>query len=77
MFVVVVVVCLFVCFGGVVAFCFVCLFCWGFFKLAYYPSTRRARIKQTQTAIILSASPVVWLNSWKINQHSPGYGYGT
>ena len=34
-------------------------------KLTEYPSTRRARIKQIQTAIVLSASPVVWTNSWK------------
>ena len=29
-------------------------------KLAWYPSTRRARIEQIQTVTILSASPVVW-----------------
>ena len=35
-------------------------------KLTWYPSTRRARTEQIQTAtVVLSASPVVRANSWK------------
>ena len=34
-------------------------------KLTWYPSTRRARTEQIQTATVLSASPVVRANSWK------------
>ena len=34
-------------------------------KLTWCPSRRRARIEQIPTAIVLSASPVVWANSWK------------
>ena len=34
-------------------------------KLTWHLSTRKARIEQIQTATILSASPVVWANSWK------------
>ena len=34
-------------------------------KLTWYPSTRRARTEQIQTATVLSAWPVVRANSWK------------
>ena len=34
-------------------------------KLTWYPSTRRTRAEQIQTATVLSASPAVWENSWK------------
>ena len=34
-------------------------------KVTWYPSTRRTRTEQIQTAAVLSASPAVWANSWK------------